>query len=258
MSNYLIHHLLGPHEGSNKTFLILQDRGEISYRAFITQVNQYANYFTDSGLNPGDRVMVQVEKSWQALAIYAAAIKAGGVFLPLNTAYTGHEVTYFIKDATPRFLICDDAVIDTLQPLSEPFQTTCLTLNEDGSGSLAEHASQCETTFEPVHRDADDLAAILYTSGTTGRAKGAMLSHENLWSNSVTLNQFWQFSESDTLLHALPIYHTHGLFVATNVSIIAGAKMIFLPRFEINEMIEQLPNANCMMGVPTFYTRLLG
>lgn len=257
MSNYLYQRLVQPLEESERTFLILEDGAHLSYRSFIERTNQIAISLLDSGLEPGDRVAAQVNKSWQALALYLATIKAGGVFLPLNNAYTASEVTYFVTDAGPKILICDQAAIDALKSTADSSGCSLLTLNQDGTGTLADIADRNDRSFTAVPRERADLAAILYTSGTTGRSKGAMLTHHNLWSNAEVLARAWHFTQNDVLLHALPIFHTHGLFVATNTSILAGGKMIFLPGFQIEEVLHWLPDATSMMGVPTFYTRLL-
>lgn len=225
----------------------------ITYADLFSGAERMAQALVAHGLQPGDRVAVQVDKSIEAIQLYIGTVMAGGIFLPLNTAYTGAEVAYFLTDATPRIVVCDPARTSEIAPLS---QAKCLTLAGDGTGTLID-ALPATPGFDPVPRDADDLAAILYTSGTTGRSKGAMLSHANLASNSETLREYWRFSRDDVLIHALPIFHTHGLFVATNVALFAGASTVFLPKFEPDAIIADLPNATAMMGVPTFYTRLL-
>lgn len=262
MSNHLIDRLLAPRAGSARPFLELTDGAALSYGEFGARVNQVAHLLTDRGLGPGDRVAAQVPKSWQTLALYLGTIKAGGVFLPLNTAYTAREVDYFVRDAEPRILVCDPGGAGELEPLmaSRDADTgggCLLTLDAAGRGSLADGADTRNTEFDAVPRSPGDLAAILYTSGTTGRAKGAMLTHDNLWSNAEALTDCWRFTADDVLLHALPVFHTHGLFVATNVLMVAGGRMIFLPGFRIDEIIHCLSRATSMMGVPTFYTRLL-
>lgn len=254
MSNPLYDRLFEKHVGSTAPFLILQDGREVSYIDFLERAAQFANVITAQGLRPGDRMAVQVAKSPEALALYAAAAQAGIIFLPLNTAYTPGELQYFLENSGARLLVCDPSDADTLAPLIDG---SVLTLDADGSGSLTEHARGALKTFDTVPRDGEDLAAFLYTSGTTGRSKGAMLTQNNLLSNAETLANHWQFSQSDVLLHALPIYHTHGLFVATNVMLSVGGSMIFLPKFDADEVIRLLPRATTMMGVPTFYTRLL-
>ncbi|MBX2868249.1 MAG: malonyl-CoA synthase [Acidiferrobacterales bacterium] len=257
MTNHLIEYLLSPHENSSNTFLKLQNGDSISFLEFNQQINRIANYLIDKGLQPGDRLALQAGKSWQSLAIYLATVKAGGVFLPLNSAYTVNEISYFLDDAKPKHFVCDPAVSGEFESITQSAGCELISINADGSGELSDTVSNFSGQFVAIPRSPDDLAAILYTSGTTGRSKGAMLSHKNLWSNAKTLCDVWRFSSQDTLLHALPVFHTHGLFVATNTCLVAGASMIFLPRFSIDEVLPHLPKATTMMGVPTFYTRLL-
>jgi malonyl-CoA/methylmalonyl-CoA synthetase len=189
--------------------------------------------------------------------LYLATLRAGAVYLPLNTAYTLAELDYFIGDAEPKLVVCDPAKAEGLRPIATKHGASIDTLDAKGQGSLTAAAAQAPAEFADVPREADDLAAILYTSGTTGRSKGAMLTHRNLGSNARVLVDYWRFSQGDVLLHALPIYHTHGLFVACNTLMLAGGSMLFLPRFDADEVIRLLPKATAMMGVPTFYTRLL-
>ena len=219
---------------------------------------QAANALTTLGVRPGDRVAMQAEKSLMALALYLACLRAGAVFLPLNTAYTAVEMEYFVLDATPRVMVVDPTAEAALRPVAENHGATFLTLDASGEGSFAKQVRASSPAFGTVPRAEEDLAVILYTSGTTGRPKGAMLTHRNLLSNADALVETWRFTEQDVLLHALPIYHTHGLFVATNVVLRTGGAMIFLPRFDVDQIISHLPRATAMMGVPTFYTRLLG
>ncbi len=255
MNNYLFDNLFAKNIQSDNTFLIQKDGQVISYKGFLQGAAKLANVLQSLGLVAGNRVAAQVNKSPQALMIYVACIEAGAVFLPLNTAYTSHEISYFIADSGPKVFICDG---ENIAEYSQLFPaTTVLNLNSDGTGSLCEMAKLAEMEFDVVERKKDDLAAILYTSGTTGRSKGAMLSHGNLMSNTQDLTELWQFEADDVLLHALPIFHTHGLFVATNVCVHAGCAMIFLPAFSVDEIVKQLPHATAMMGVPTFYTRLV-
>lgn len=258
MANPLFDTLFGQHDGNESVFLQLPDGETITYAAFLQTAAQYAGLLTELGLKPGDRLAVQIEKSPQALAVYAACAQAGIVFLPLNTAYTADEVSYFVENSGALVILCDQTKADALAPIAQRCGAALETLNADGSGTFAEKAAKCPEHFETVGRSGDDLAAFLYTSGTTGRSKGAMLTQENLLSNAQVLVSEWQFTSQDTLLHALPIFHTHGLFVATNITLLAGGKMTFLPSFNLDQVIEQLPAATTMMGVPTFYTRLLG
>ncbi|MFK7753624.1 MAG: malonyl-CoA synthase [Sedimentitalea sp.] len=257
MANPLFDTLFGRHSGNDAPFLHLGDGGTISYRAFLALTAQIAHVLGACGVRPGDRVAAQIEKSPQALALYAACAQTGAVFLPLNTAYTVDELTYFIENSGAVLVICDQRQHGGLSPVTKALNARLETLNGDGTGSLMDLAAGKATQFDTVARSIDDLAAFLYTSGTTGRSKGAMLTQENLLSNAETLVDYWQFSADDVLLHALPIFHTHGLFVATNITLIAGGSMIFLPRFDAEQVIDLLPKATSMMGVPTFYTRLL-
>lgn len=258
MANPLYDVLFGQHLGKATTFLHLPDGKTITHAAFLGMAAQYAHLFTKLGLTPGDRAAVQIEKSPQALAVYAACAQAGIVFLPLNTAYTADEVTYFVENSGARILLCDQRNADGLAPVAEACGAILETMNGDGSGTFHTQAEILQESFQTVARTEDDLAAFLYTSGTTGRSKGAMLTQANLLSNARALVTEWQFTADDVLLHALPIFHTHGLFVASNITLLAGGEMIFLPKFDLDSVIAQLPYATTMMGVPTFYTRLLG
>jgi malonyl-CoA/methylmalonyl-CoA synthetase len=226
-----------------------------SYADAIALSGRIAGALRDMGVKPGDRVAVQVEKSVPALVLYLGVVRAGAVFLPLNTAYTLAELEYFIGDAEPAVVVCDPAKREGVARIAPGAQV--VTLDAAGRGSLMDLVERQSPDFQTVPRDKDDLAAILYTSGTTGRSKGAMLTHENMVSNASALIETWRFTADDVLIHALPIYHTHGLFVATNCVIFSGARMIFLPKFDPEEIFRALPRATSMMGVPTFYTRLL-
>ncbi|MCV2869600.1 malonyl-CoA synthase [Defluviimonas sp. WL0002] len=257
MANPLYDRLFGRHAQSTRPFLHLQDGGAISYQDFLEMASRFAHVLTQAGLKPGDRLAAQVEKSPEALALYAACAQAGVVFLPLNTAYTVDELHYFIENSGARLVVCDQTSRSALTDVATSLGAGIETLNGDGSGSLAEKALTMPAEFQTVPRAIDDLAAFLYTSGTTGRSKGAMLTQGNLLSNAEVLVSEWRFTQDDVLLHALPIFHTHGLFVATNVSLAAGSSMIFLPRFDVERILALLPKATAMMGVPTFYTRLL-
>jgi malonyl-CoA/methylmalonyl-CoA synthetase len=197
---------------------------------------------------------VQTDKVWQAIALYLACLRAGLVYLPLNTAYQKSELAFFFADATPRVIVCRPEMLGVIATLDR--KAHVLTLDASG-GELLDRARGEPDRFETVHSRPDDLAAILYTSGTTGRSKGAMLTHRNLGSNALALVEAWSFTRSDVLLHALPVFHVHGLFVATHCVLLSGAKMLWLPRFDAREVIDLLPSATVMMGVPTFYTRML-
>ena len=257
MSNTLYDALFRPHEASEAIFLSLKDGRDITYAEFLRLAARFAHALSASGVAPGDRVALQARKSPEALAVYAACVATGAVFLPLNTAYTPAEVDYFVTDAGARLLICDGAARAALEPVAEKAGAALLTLDADGTGTLADLARGEPQTFAPAARGPDDLAAFLYTSGTTGRSKGAMLTQDNLLSNAEALVDAWRFTGEDVLLHALPIFHTHGLFVATNVILLAGGSMIFLPGLDMDDLVAAMPRATVFMGVPTFYTRLL-
>jgi malonyl-CoA/methylmalonyl-CoA synthetase len=229
----------------------------ITYGELIARAGQFANVLVSRGVKPGDRVAAQVEKSVANLVLYLATVRAGAVYLPLNTAYTLNELDYFITDAEPSLVVCDPAKAEGIGAIATKVKAKVETLDGHGQGSLTQAAAQASPAFETIARGNDDLAAILYTSGTTGRSKGAMLSHDNLASNSLTLVDYWRFTDKDVLIHALPIYHTHGLFVASNVTLFARASMIFLPKFDPDTIVKLMARATVLMGVPTFYTRLL-
>lgn len=258
MSNHLFDALTAFIPDRDKTFLELAGGVTLSYRDMFARSAQYAGALLKLGVKPGDRVAVQVDKTPEALMVYLGTIRAGGVFLPLNTAYTPSEIAYFVGDAEPAVFVCDPAKADALAGTAQKAGAKLQTLDAGGEGSLRQLADEMPTDFDNRPRQDDDLAAILYTSGTTGRSKGAMLSHDNLVSNSATMVKVWRFTEDDVLLHALPIFHTHGLFVATNCLMMAGGAMQFLPKFDLDQVLAMLPKATAMMGVPTFYTRLLG
>jgi len=234
-----------------------QDGAHISYGDLIARAGQMANVLVTRGVKPGDRVAVQVEKSVANIVLYLGTVRAGAVYLPLNTAYTLNELDYFIGDAEPSLVVCDPSKAEGLAPIAAKVKAKVETLGADGKGSLTEAADKASSEFTTVSRANDDLAAILYTSGTTGRSKGAMLSHDNLASNSLSLVDYWRFTDKDVLIHALPIYHTHGLFVATNVTLFSRASMIFLPKLDSDLIVKLMARATVLMGVPTFYTRLL-
>lgn len=241
-----------------KPFAQLPGGNIVTYGDVETRSARFAHMLRAAGVGIGDRVAVQAEKSIDMLMLYLGALRCGAVFLPLNTAYTAGELDYFMRDAEPALFVCDPAALDAITPLAMAAGVPRVaTMGADGSGSIADMLRGQPDGFETVARDDDDLAAILYTSGTTGRSKGAMLSHDNLGSNALMLREAWAFTGDDVLLHVLPIFHTHGLFVATNTILAAGASMIFLPRFDAAQMMQHLSRATCMMGVPTFYIRLL-
>ena len=218
-----------------------------SYGDLMEWVNHFAGVLVGAGVTPGDRVVVQVDKSAENLALYLAALHVGGVYVPLNTGYTTGELDYFISNSKPRLFVGSVGRNDVQS----------LTLTADGEGSLVQSIDHSRAPFGPVARKESDLASILYTSGTTGRSKGAMLTHGNLLSNALALTDCWGWKKSDVLLHALPIFHVHGLFIASHCALLNGTPMIFLPKFDAAEVFDKIPECTVLMGVPTFYTRLL-
>ncbi len=235
-----------------QTALMLADRDDWTYRDLLRNINRAASELRAFGVKPGDRVFVQVPKSAENLALYLACLKLGLVYVPLNIAYTEAELDYFVSDAEPVLYVGDQARADVAcaQLRTGNFQQ----LLDFGLGD-AGHRIQQSVATEP--RESTDLAAILYTSGTTGRSKGAMLSHGNLSSNAHSLSDAWGWQSSDVLLNALPIFHVHGLFIASHCALLNATPMIFLEKFEVSQVMAWLPEATVMMGVPTFYTRLL-
>jgi len=256
MSNHLVSGLMARSPGPQRRFVETAEGRVVTYGGITALSGRLASALVALGVEPGDRVAVQAEKSVEALALYLAVVRAGAVYLPLNMAYTRAEVSYFVGDAEPRLLVVDPDRREIVAaggaggPRVE-------TLGAAGEGTLMAQADSMPDRFTDRRRGAQDLAAILYTSGTTGRSKGAMLSHGNLLSNALTLAALWRFTPDDVLLHALPIFHTHGLFTATNTVLAAGAAMLFLPRFDAGEVLRLMPRVSVMMGVPTFYVRLL-
>jgi malonyl-CoA/methylmalonyl-CoA synthetase len=244
-------------EDLNRLAIETIDGQRISYGDLVARAGQMANVLLNSGVKPGDRVAAQTEKSVPGLVLYLATVRAGAVYLPLNTAYTLNELEYFITDAEPSMVVCDPSKAQGIGAIATKVGAKVETLDANGKGSLTDAAAKAKPEFVTVARADDDLAAILYTSGTTGRSKGAMLTHDNLASNSLSLVDYWRFTDKDVLIHALPIYHTHGLFVASNVTLFARASMIFLPKFDPELIIKLMARATVLMGVPTFYTRLL-
>jgi malonyl-CoA/methylmalonyl-CoA synthetase len=257
MPNPAFDRFFAPHAGRSTPFLILPDGQTLTHAAFLDRAARMATALASHGVTPGDRVAAQVPKSPDALALYAACAMAGAVFLPLNTAYTPVELDHFLTDSGARLFLADPAQADSRAPVAARAGAASATLGAQGDGTFAEAADTAPAMAAPAHRSDSDLAALLYTSGTTGRPKGAMLTHGNLASNADTLAALWRFTASDRLLHALPVFHTHGLFVATNITLLAGGAMILMPRFDADEALRLMPQATAMMGVPTFYTRLL-
>jgi malonyl-CoA/methylmalonyl-CoA synthetase len=246
-------------EAGDSPAFTLPGRAGLSYAELLRKVARYANALRELGVQPDDRVTVQVEKSLANVALYLAVMKVGAVYQPLNTAYTAAEVDYFVGDARPRLIVCDPKRRAAMDDLADKHDVPAVeTLDAEGEGTLAELAAGMAEEAETAHRDADDLAGLLYTSGTTGRSKGAMLTHRNLSSNALTLVDLWRFQPGDVLLHALPIFHVHGLYVALNTAFLNRSEIIWLPKFDLDQILAQLPRSTILMGVPTFYTRLLG
>lgn len=255
--NMLFDALVAPLEMRRDAVLIRPDDSEVTGEQLFALSGQIANVLLDAGVEPGHRVAMQCEKSIEALALYLACLRVGSLFLPLNTAYMPAEMDYFVGDAEPTIVVSSIQAADQLAPICANHNATLFTLGENSDGTLMDAARVAGTDCVIAERGPDDLAVILYTSGTTGRSKGAMLSHKNLLSNAESLSEAWRFTSEDRLLHALPIFHAHGLFVAINVSLNVGASMIFLPKFDINVVMDKIGSATTMMGVPTFYTRML-
>jgi len=241
-------------DGAEQPLLVIPNGPVVHYDDVEAASARVAHALVAGGCQRGDRVAVQADKHWQVVALYLACLRAGLVYLPLNTGYQRSELDYFFADAQPRVIVCTPEHLGLVATLAR--DATILTLDALG-GELMDRAAQCSATFETVVSKPDDLAAVVYTSGTTGRSKGAMLTHRNLASNALALVETWGFTRGDVLLHALPIYHVHGLFVAIHCVLLSGSHMLWLPRFDAKEVASLLPRANVMMGVPTFYSRLL-
>ncbi len=252
----LFHAAFGP---TPERMAVETDQGQQYTYGDVHQLTaRMANWLNSQGLQRGDRVMVQVEKSVPALLFYLACLRAGVVYVPLNTAYQAAELAYFIENAEPRVFVCDPARHGDLQPLTRQLGVAHLvTLDAAGQGSLMDAALEHspDQTVETMQRD--ELAAILYTSGTTGRSKGAQLTHGNLASNAQTLHRHWAWQGGDVLIHALPIFHVHGLFVAAHCALLNASKMLWMGKFNPQQVLAWLPQATVFMGVPTLYVRLL-
>ena len=253
MSNLLFDVLIAPLAlNANRPF-ITTNTTVITSGAFYRAVCHSAAALTKHGVQPGDRVCVQAEKSVELLSVYAAVLAVGAVFVPLNTAYTPRELAYFLTDCDPQLFLTDPWRVAEVSDVVPP-HVTVLTLGDGGSFSAG---MTDPDTFVAAKANADTPCALLYTSGTTGQAKGAVLTHGNLYSNAVALADCWQFGPGDVLLHALPIFHAHGLFVATNVTLLAGGSLRWLDAFDVDTVLDALPTVTAMMGVPTYYARLV-
>ena len=239
-------------------FLITSKGRQVSYLELKDTSARMANCLLEFGASPGDRVTVQVEKSVESIFLYLACLRSGLVYHPLNTAYKSSELSFFIENAEPAIVVCSTGAIDAFKSIvPKEGIKAFLTLDSDGSGTLMQKAASLSSDSEVVKCKGSETAALLYSSGTTGQPKGIVLSHDNLLENGETLVSTWGFTSSDQLLHMLPIYHVHGLFVGLNTVLLSGAKMIWCEGFNDEEAMENLPNCTVMMGVPTYYTRLL-
>jgi malonyl-CoA/methylmalonyl-CoA synthetase len=230
-----------------------------TYADLDRETARVAAFLTGLGLQPGDRVAAQIEKSPQGLFLYLGTLRAGQCFLPLNSAYQKGEIAYFLGDAAPAVFVCDSGRIAGYEELARAAKVAhLLTLDSRGAGTLSDGLKNAVPHFDPRPVGADDLAVIIYTSGTTGRSKGAMVTHGNLTSNAAVLKDYWRFTDGDVLIHALPVFHVHGLFVALHPILLAGARILFQRKFDAKAVLAAVPRATSLMGVPTFYVRLLG
>lgn len=258
-SNFLLNKLRKASIGNEQAvFAKLDDDSNVTYGELFSNAEKIASLLAKEGLQANERVVVQVEKSIQAVELYLGVMLAGGIFIPLNTAYTSEELSYFLSDSTPTFVVCDPKKLNILEPLAVQIGALkTFSLDQDGDGSLMEAADKESIGFKGVARSDNDLSSIIYTSGTTGRSKGAMLTGSNLSSNASTLLDYWKFTTKDILIHSLPIFHVHGLFVAINITLMTGSKLIFHKKFDVDSILSDMTNATVLMGVPTFYVRLL-
>jgi len=252
--------LLRDHFAAHRTrcCLELEDGRCITYGQIDQLSGRMASTLSQLDVAPGDRVLAQTDKSLETVVLYLACLRAGAVFLPMNVAYTAPEISYFMHDASPVVAVCQPQNYSTLLPVARAAGVKrLLTLGTQADGSLMDCFNNTTDCDLLVARQHDDLASIIYTSGTTGRSKGAMLSHGNLASNALVLHEYWGWREGDVLLHALPIFHVHGLFVALHCAFLNASRVLFLNKFNTETILDRLPRATVMMGVPTFYVRLL-
>ncbi|UCH49433.1 MAG: malonyl-CoA synthase [Betaproteobacteria bacterium] len=246
-------------DDSDRVAIETEDGASLTYGELDREVARTANALLEAGLQPGDRVAAQIHKSVGSLFVYLACLRVGMVYLPLNTAYQTSELDYFLRDAEPGLILVEPEKLDAINAVSSAsIGATVMTLAGGTDSDFAKRAAQASAQFDTRLCGASDLAVIIYTSGTTGRSKGAMVTHGNLVSNSQALKQVWQFTRDDVLLHTLPIFHVHGLFVATHCALTSGARILWNNRFNAQSVVRQLENATVFMGVPTYYTRLLG
>lgn len=243
----------------SKLFLDCVNGAQYSYDDLDRETAKVVGLMRQLGVKPGERVAVQVDKCADNVFLYLGCLRAGVIYLPLNTAYTATEVEYFLKDATPSLVICRPESLEAIRQIAIHAQVAhVLALDVDGTGSFQSARDLADPIWKTEQCTADDLAGICYTSGTTGRSKGAMLSHGNLAANVLTLHKIWGWRDGDVLLHALPIFHVHGLFIALHCALLNGSTVILMNKFDPHEVVRQLPRSTVFMGVPTFYTRLLG
>ncbi len=246
-----------PEDGS-KPFLQVTIGENLLYGELENETSRVAGLLRSLNVEKGERVAVQIDKSTKAVVLYLACLRVGAVYLPLNTAYTANEVSYFLENAEPQLVVCRPETVDQIEPIAKKAGVAhILTMSAEGLGSFTDQSSGAQPDSYVEQMQADDLAAILYTSGTTGRSKGAMLTHKNLSSNALSLHKIWGWQEGDVLLHALPIFHVHGLFVALHCALLNGSTVLYQLGFKPEMILKLLPEATVMMGVPTFYTRLL-
>ena len=248
-------------DAGEAVFIETPEAQTLSYAGMLALTARYANALQNLGVNPGDRVAVQVDKSVENFCLYLATLRMSAIYLPLNTAYHPNEVQYFMQDAAPRIFICTPANLAALSILASANGVAhTFSLADDGSGSFIDYVAANTTAgagFDTAHANADDVALIIYTSGTTGRPKGAMLTHANLLSNGRALTTLWEFGKNDVLLHALPLFHAHGLFISSHCALLSASRILFLKKFDAAQVVTLLPCATVMVGVPTFYSRLL-
>ncbi|MEG1733428.1 MAG: AMP-binding protein [Comamonas sp.] len=245
-------------EGNDAPFLETDDGQIVSYAQMLGTTARYANALIGLGVQPGDRVAVQVEKSARNYCLYLATLRMGATYLPLNTAYQLNELAYFLQDAEPRVLVCDPTDLAAKSELARRHGVAhVMTMTDEGSGTLDVMTDAQADVFDTTQVSGDEVAVIIYTSGTTGRPKGAMLTHASLLSNGRALTKLWGFTNQDVLLHALPLFHAHGLFISSHCALLSRSRLLFLKKFNAEQVLSLLPRATVMMGVPTFYTRLL-
>ena len=238
--------------------LITHDKKAYSYKQIKTISSQMANALKKIGAAPGDRIITQIEKSPYNFFLYLACLQSGIIYAPLNTGYTFDELRYFIGNAKPKLVVYDPAREEIFQQLCKGENEYLIySMDESGNGSFQDIYGAQNQEFKPAYSNSDDVAVIIYTSGTTGQPKGAMLTHGGLLDNAISLNKAWGIIISDTILHALPLFHVHGLFFACHTALLCGATLIFLPKFDANLVLENLHLATVFMGVPTYYSRLL-